>query len=198
MKVYIVGQKWFGAAVCSLCRARGYEVTGVCAPDGEARPDRLAAVAREAGIRVDRDLAGAAVPAVDLIVAAHAHAWIAPAVRGRARLGALAYHPSLLPLHRGRDAVRWAVKMGERVTGGTVYWMTDKPDAGPIAAQRHVFIPPGESATELWRRRLAPLGLELFERVFADIDAGRIVAEPQDEALATWEPALDRPPLAAL
>ena len=57
------------------------------------------------------------------------------AVRARFRLGVLAYHPSLLPAHRGRDATRWAIHMLERVTGGTVYWMDDGVDTCPLEAQ---------------------------------------------------------------
>ena len=33
------------------------------------------------------------------------------------------------------------------------------------------------------------------ERVLDDIEAGRIVKEPQDETLATWEPSWERPPM---
>jgi hypothetical protein len=33
--------------------------------------------------------------------------------------------------------------MGDAVTGGTVYWLNDAVDGGPIAAQEHVFIVPG-------------------------------------------------------
>jgi len=41
--------------------------------------------------------------------------------RARARVAAIGYHPSLLPLHRGRDALRWTIRDGDRVTGGSVY-----------------------------------------------------------------------------
>lgn len=49
---------------------------------------------------------------------------------------------------------------------------------------------------ELWQRELAPMGLRLFARVLDQVASKRIVATPQDTALATWEPALDNvPPL---
>ena len=54
---------------------------------------------------------------------------------------------------------------------------------------------PEDTAEDLWRRELFPLGLRLFDRVLADIAAGRIVRIPQRHDLATWEPALDREPL---
>ena len=134
-------------------------------------------------------------PATDLMIAAHAHVYIPGSLRAQARLGAIGYHPSLLPLHRGRDAIRWALHMGERVTGGTVYRMDDNVDTGPVLAQEHVLVRPGDTPLELWRRELAPLGLKLFEQVLAPgFDLGGGAA--QDEALATWEPSWERPPLA--
>jgi methionyl-tRNA formyltransferase len=62
--------------------------------------------------------------------------------------------------------------MGERVTGGTVYWLGDV-DAGDVAAQEHVFIRPDDTAEELWQRELFPLGLRLFERVLIDLEVAQ-------------------------
>ena len=84
-----------------------------------------------------------------MIVAAHAHTFIPASVRDRARHGAVAYHPSLLPRHRGRDAVRWAIHMGDAVAGGTVYRMVDRVDAGPILAQDWCWIRPGDTPADL-------------------------------------------------
>ena len=193
----IVGQKWLGAEVLRLCLDRGRNVVAVAAPDSA---DRLHRAAAEAGVHVGlcgRVLAPESVPCgVDVLVAAHAHCFIPAEARARTRLGALGYHPSLLPRHRGRDAVRWAIHMGEWITGGTVYWMTDKADAGPIAAQDWCLVRPGDTPADLWRRDLAPMGLRLFGKVLDDLAAGRVVAIHQDEALATWEPAFKRPSLA--
>ena len=139
--------------------------------------------------------AGTLPDGVDLICAAHSHDFIGRKTRERARLGAIGYHPSLLPLHRGRDAIVWTLHMGERVTGGTIYWMNDIMDGGDIAAQEHIFIPPGATPGDLWRDQLFPLGLKLYEKVLADLEQGVIVRQPQNHDLATWEPSWDRPPL---
>lgn len=131
---------------------------------------------------------------VDLIVAAHCHDFIGRKTRFRARIGTLGYHPSLLPRHRGRSAIEWAIRFGEPITGGSVYWLNDVVDGGPVAAQRHVAVRPGDTAREIWARDLAPLGLDLFAEVFEALDQGRKPAIPQDHTLATWEPALDGVP----
>jgi methionyl-tRNA formyltransferase len=194
MNIYLCGQKYFGAATLALVQRLGHMVLGVSAPPD----DRLWQAATAAGIpvRVAGTLNADTLPAnVDLIIAAHSHDFIGRRTRLRARIGAIGYHPSLLPLHRGRDAVRWAVRLRERITGGSVYWLNDTVDGGPIAAQDWCFIGATERPDELWRNKLQPLGLRLFAQVLADIGRGVLVQVPQDETLATWEPALDSPPL---
>jgi hypothetical protein len=101
----------------------------------------------------------------------------------------------LLGCHRDIVEWAWTVKMGDRVTGGTVYWLSDNIDAGDIAAQHYSLVEPGETAAELWRYKLFPLGVELFRKVLRDLAAGTIVAVPQDDDLATWEPSWERAPL---
>jgi len=133
--------------------------------------------------------------ATDLIVCAHSHDFIGERTRLRARLGGIGYHPSLLPLHRGRDAIRWTIHMRERVTGGTVYRLSNRMDGGNVLAARHVFIRPGDTARELWQRELGPLGVRLLVDVVARISReGYINGAPQDDECATWEPSIDRPP----
>lgn len=178
----------------------GHEVVGVSAPPQAegGREDRLWALAGDRGLprMPSGKLDGYSLPAgVDLIVCAHSHDFVGRKTRLRAKHGAVGYHPSLLPLHRGRDAVIWTIRMGDKVTGGSVYWLSDTVDGGPIAKQQHVFVKPGESPSDLWRRALFPLGLELLRSVVDDVAKGRIVAIPQDESIATWEPSFGRAPL---
>lgn len=203
MRLFVSGQRTFGAETLKRCLSLGYEVVGVASPAWRPSPedtkrDKLRGAAERAGVpwmHAD-DLRAETLPArTDLIIAAHSHAFIGRKTRQRARIGAIGYHPSLLPRHRGRDAVRWAVKMGDAVTGGTVFWLTDSVDAGPIAAQDWCFIRPDDTPSALWCRELFPMGLRLIENVLADVDAGRLVMVEQDEAVATWEPSWEREPL---
>lgn len=200
MNIYLCGQKQFGAAALALIQKMGHRVMGVSAPlhasDGKA-PDRLRAAAEAGGLPYlpSGRLNAETLPGnVDLILAAHSHDFIGKKTRLKARLGGIGYHPSLLPLYRGRDAVRWQIKLRERVSGGTVYWLSDNMDAGDVAAQRHVFVGPKDTAESLWREKLYPLGLQLIAQVLGDLSRGVIVAIPQDNAAATWFPSMDRPP----
>ena len=194
----IVGQKWLAAELLRLCLARGDDVAAVSAPRMD---DRLAALATAEGIpvcQVPKRLTGEWVPAgVDVLLCANAHVFVTAEARGKARLGALGYHPSLLPRHRGRDAIRWALHMGDVVTGGTVYWLDDGADTGPIAAQDWCWVEPGDTPESLWRRVLGPMGLRLFDQVLAALDTGAVPSASQDTRMATWEPSFNPGKLAA-
>lgn len=200
MKIYLCGQKTFGAETLKMILKKGHEVVGVSAPlEGSAGGlDRLRAAAQNERIPVMPSgmLNAETLPVgIDVIVAAHSHDFIGKKTRHKARLGAIGYHPSMLPRHRGRDAVRWAIKMGDAITGGSVYWLTDSVDAGPVAAHDWCFIPPDADASRLWRDQLLPMGVRLLGKVLDDLSRGLVVAVPQDEALATWEPGWERPPV---
>lgn len=84
--------------------------------------------------------------------------------------------------------------MGDRVVGGSVYHLSDGVDAGPIAAARHVVVPLGLTASELWREHLAPLGLDLLADV-ASQDPASLPAVRQDLAAGSWEPSFGQAPL---
>lgn len=201
MRIYIAGKGAFAAEVYGLARRLGHEVVGVSAPplrgDGQLA-DRL----RNAAERDDvpwlpaGQLRADLLPeGIDLIIAAHSHDFIGRTTRMKARLGGIGYHPSLLPLHRGRDAIRWTVHMRDPVAGGSVYWLSDRVDGGDIAAQDFAFVAQDETPDTLWRGKLFPMGLRLFEAVLTDLQAGVIRRQPQDEAYATWEPSWGRAPL---
>lgn len=196
MKILLAGQKRFGADVLALLQARGDEIAAVSCPITEP-PDKLhlAALRYRLPIIPSTLLTSATVlDGVDLILAARRHRHLSRKTRLRAKYGALGYHPSILPRHRGRSAIEWAVRFREPITGGTAYWMSDTVDGGPIAAQDHCHIRPDDDAWSLWSRDLAPMGLRLIARVLEQLDQGIMVAEPQERALATWEPAIDNVP----
>ncbi len=191
-RVLLAGSRTFGCAVLELLLDRGVDVDVVTRPD-----DKLWQRAGGAGPLARRFPAIAAAPGGhDLIICAHSHDFVSRKRRHTARLGGIGYHPSLLPRHRGRSAVEWTIRFGDPIAGGTVYWLDDRVDAGAIAAQDWCHVLPGDTASSLWRRELFPMGLRLLDRVLGDLDADRIVAVPQDERVATFEPHAELPRLA--
>ena len=207
MKIFLCCQKSFGRAVLKRLASDGHEIVGVAVPPQERYYDKAQGAAALLGVRhiVDSErLRKADIPAgTDLIVAAHAHQFIQASVRGSARLGAIGFHPSLLPRHRGRDAVRWAVRMGDAITGATVYRLDETVDGGPVALQRPVFILPGWTYHDLWAE-IFPIGVEMLSEACGLAAEGLLPSTPQNDAAATWEPAFDqsrrlyRPELLAL
>src|SRR5215470_4949541 len=194
MRITLVGSRHFGVTTLNMLREHGVEVARVVVADGE---DRLAAAARAAGIEVAVQadpkfvVASDIAPNTDLIITAHSHARVTRDALAAAKLGGIGYHPSLLPRHRGKAAVEWTIKEGDPITGGTVYHLADRMDAGAIAAQDWCFVKKGETARELWERALSPLGQRLLAEAIDYAKAhGSLPATPQDEQFATKAPAL--------
>lgn len=187
MNILLCGTRSFGV---ETYRALGKEVVGVVAPVGGrlAREVRGVPVVDRCTPELVEDLD------VDLIVNAHGHTFIGRRSRAASTYGAIGYHPSLLPRHRGKDAVRWTIKMGDPVAGGTVYWFTDNIDAGPICLQDWIHVRPGWDHHDLWER-LFPMGVRLLTEAVDEIRGGTIRQIEQDEAVATWEPSWERPPV---
>lgn len=102
-----------------------------------------------------------------------------------ARHGALNMHGSLLPRYRGRAPVNWAVLHGERHTGATLHYMTDKPDAGDIVAQQRVPILPDDTAREVFDK--VTLAAEIcLDDVLPALIAGTAPRRPNDVALGSY------------
>lgn len=198
MRVILAGQKSFGEAVLQMLLAQRHDVAAVWSPWKDGEEDKLTRRARMMDLwhhPVERTCKNVEWLEADLFVAAHSHDFIGRDSRAATRLGGIGYHPSLLPRHRGRDAVRWTVHMRDPITGGSVYWLTDSVDGGPIAAQDWCHAAPGETASALWRGQLFDMGIRLLRDVLCDLDRGIIVEIPQQENVATWEPSWSRPPL---
>lgn len=164
MRIALIGQKWIGEQVLSAIGGAA-AVQIVAAPN---RKDRLAEAAECAGIETfaysGRGLEDFLLPeGIDLLITAGSFAFVPPRLRAQATW-CIGYHPSLLPLYRGPRAVEDAISAGESVTGGSVYHLTDEMDAGDVVFQDWCFIRKGETSADLWRRCLAPMGVELIAR----------------------------------
>src|SRR5947208_1572255 len=67
--------------------------------------------------------------------------------------GVFGMHPTLLPKHRGRAAIPWAILSGLAKTGVTLFEIVDgTADSGPIVGQVEVPLVPDETATTLYSR----------------------------------------------
>lgn len=103
------------------------------------------------------------------------------------RLGTLIFHPSLLPRHRGRDAIKWAFKLGEVYTGATWFWADDGLDTGNICETEVLNIKFHETPREFYERAVVPSAVRLLQYALNDLRAGIKRERPQVEENATYE-----------
>jgi methionyl-tRNA formyltransferase len=99
--------------------------------------------------------------------------------------GVVGYHPTLLPLHRGRHPIIWAIALGLRETGSTLFLMDKGADSGPVIAQERVEIQERETAASLYSKLLSVLVRQLRDCVPKLAD-GTLIPIPQDHSRATY------------
>lgn len=98
--------------------------------------------------------------AVDLLVTIGSTAFVTAEARALA-VDAIGYHPSLLPRHKGRHAVRDTIAAGDAIAGGSIYRLTDGWDEGEVLAQESCPVLPEDTPGTLWRRDLKPMGVRM-------------------------------------
>jgi UDP-4-amino-4-deoxy-L-arabinose formyltransferase/UDP-glucuronic acid dehydrogenase (UDP-4-keto-hexauronic acid decarboxylating) len=99
--------------------------------------------------------------------------------------GGLNLHGSHLPRYRGRCPVNWVLIHGERETGVTLHYMTQRPDEGDIAGQRRVPVDDNDTALNL-HDKLATATGELLDELLPKILENRVERFPQDSSTATY------------
>ncbi len=99
--------------------------------------------------------------------------------------GALNMHGSLLPKYRGRAPVHWAIIRGETVTGASLHYMLEKPDAGALVDQQPVPIGDDDTALEV-SRRVAEAAQAVLRRSLPKLIAGTAPARPLDLAQGSY------------
>lgn len=158
---------WF-ASVAQLARERGLEV--LLDPAAAELERRV----REAG--------------ADFIFSFYYRRMLPGALLALARRGAYNMHGSLLPRHRGRAPVNWAVLLGDTETGATLHEMLDKPDAGRIVDQQAVPIGPDDLAVDVFRK-VTDAAETVLRRSLPRLVAGTAELRAQDLARGSYHGA---------
>lgn len=184
MRIALIGQKWIGEQVLEAIGGAS-AVKIVAAPE---KMDRLAAAAEKAGIETfiygRRGLNDLVLSEpVDILITVGAFAFVPASLRASAKW-CVGYHPSLLPLYKGKRAIQDAMRAGETVTGGSVYHLTQDMDAGDIVFQDWCFIRKDDTPAELWRRCLGPLGVVLIAKTVDHFDSYGFVPATRQEEIA--------------
>jgi methionyl-tRNA formyltransferase len=105
-----------------------------------------------------------------------------------AREGVFGMHPTLLPRHRGRAPIPWAILSGLARTGVTLFEIVDSTaDSGAVVGQVVVDISDDETATTLFER-IAQAHVELVRVLVPQLIAGTAPRVPQDPSRASAWP----------
>ncbi len=196
MRIVVFGQAAFGRDVFNALREAGEEIVGVSTPRQGSRPDALYEAAQETGVpvietpalRKDEPFQQYLEWKPDLLVFAFVTDIVRRRVLDAATHGAIQYHPSLLPLHRGRTAMNWAIMSGAERTGISIFWVDEGIDTGPILLQREVEIGPDDSVGSLYFNQLYPMGVEALVEAVRLVREEKAPREEQDHSRATYEP----------
>ena len=127
----------------------------------------------------------------DLIVVAAFGQFLSQEILSMPKYGCINVHASLLPKYRGAAPIQYAIIKGETESGVTIMQMDIGMDTGAMLDK--VVVPIGENTTmgEL-HDELKTKGAELLLTVIDKIEAGTVVAEPQNNEEATYATLLDR------
>jgi methionyl-tRNA formyltransferase len=97
-------------------------------------------------------------------------------------------HPTLLPRHRGRAPIPWAILSGLTRTGVTLFEIVDSTaDSGAIVGQVEVEIAPDETATSLFAR-LADAHVQLVRELVPQLLSRSAPRSRQDPSRASSWP----------
>ena len=197
MRIVLIGQAAFGEKVLGALLNRGEQVVAVYVPPDKpgSRADPLKESAQQHGVPVfqpqrmrDPGVYDKFVElAPDLGVMAFVTDIVPQSILDCPRLGTIQYHPSLLPRHRGRSAINWAIINGDTRTGITILWPDAGIDTGPILLQKEADISPSDTVGSLYYNKLFPLGVEALMESIDLIYKGEAPRIPQDESQATYE-----------
>ena len=201
MRIILIGQAAFGATVLEKLLERNENIAAVYAPPDRpgGRPDPL----KEAAVTKNIDVFQPQTYKDDAIFAEYRNlnpdltimAFVTTITPARffdvPSNGTICYHPSLLPRHRGASGINWAVIMGDKKTGLSIFWPDEGIDTGPILLQKEIDIGPEDTTGSLYFNHLFPMGVDAILESIDLIKAGDAPKIVQDEAGATYEPPCD-------
>jgi methionyl-tRNA formyltransferase len=107
------------------------------------------------------------------------------------KYGCVNLHASLLPKYRGAAPIQWAIMRGEPVTGVTTMKIDEGLDTGDILLKSEVPIR-GDDTTESLSQRLSGVAADLMGETLAKLARAEVQPQPQDDAQATFAPALKK------
>ncbi|TAK62297.1 methionyl-tRNA formyltransferase [Methylobacter sp.] len=206
MKIIFAGTPEFAVPCLQMLLDSEHEVCAVYTqpdrPAGRGRklqPSPVKELALAAGIPVfqpltlktDEDLQRISAFNADLMVVVAYGMILTQTVLDVPKLGCINVHASLLPRWRGAAPIQRALMAGDEKTGVTIMQIVRKLDAGDMLHKEEYIIGETDTASDLLDK-LAVLGAIGLSKVLAQMEAGTVHAEQQDEALVTYAEKLEK------
>ncbi|MBD1913568.1 MULTISPECIES: methionyl-tRNA formyltransferase [unclassified Leptolyngbya] len=107
------------------------------------------------------------------------------------RLGCINGHGSLLPDYRGAAPIQWSIVHGKTETGITTMLMDAGMDTGPMLIKGQVPIGLFDTFFDVAEKLAAQSG-DLLVQTLHGLEAGTLIAEPQDAEQATYAPLIQK------
>lgn len=105
--------------------------------------------------------------------------------------GCVNVHGSILPRWRGAAPIQRALMAGDTESGVALQIVVRKLDAGPVLGIRKIALPDEMNAQDL-HDQLKVLGADTLHVEYMDYLRGNLTPAPQDEALVTIAPKIDK------
>ena len=205
LRIAIFGQAPFGRDVTARLADAGHDIVGVYAPPEGGRPDPLAELAEERGLRLFRykrfRRKGAAIPEIvdeyaalgaELNVFPFTTVIIPPEIADHPKHRSICFHPSLLPAYRGGAALAWQIMLGAKESGVSVFQVTEGVDEGPLVVQKGgVEVSPTDTVTSLYFDKLYAMGVDAMVEAVDAIANGTATFTPQSEEGASFQGLVD-------
>lgn len=206
MKIIFAGTPEFAVPCLQMLLDSEHEICAVYTqpdrPAGRGRklhPSPVKELALSAGIPVfqpltmktSEDLQQISSFNADLMVVVAYGMILTQAVLDVPRLGCINVHASLLPRWRGAAPIQRSLMAGDQKTGVTIMQIVRKLDAGDMLHKEECEIGETDTASDL-HDKVAALGAIGLAKVLAQIEAGTVHPEPQDEALVTYAEKLEK------
>jgi len=174
LDVAIIGQSLFAAEVYKLIKANGHRVVGIFTiPDQGIKEDPLATMGKEDGVPVFKFKSwrqkGKLLDDVfekyksvkaTLNVMPFCSQFIPMEIIEAPVHKSIVYHPSILPRHRGANAIAWTLIEGDARAGLSIFWADDGLDTGPVLLQRECDVMEDDTLDTLYKRFMYPEGIK--------------------------------------
>jgi methionyl-tRNA formyltransferase len=206
LRIVFAGTPDFSVPVLQALIAAGYDIIAVYTqpdrPAGrgrEPRPSPVKQLALQHGLDVyqpeslkseaEQQQLKALKPELMVVVA---YGLLLPeAVLSIPRLGCINVHASLLPRWRGAAPIQRAILAGDTQTGITIMQMDKGLDTGDMLARAVCAIEDNDTGSSL-HDRLMQLGADTLLGCLPALQKGELVAEPQDNSVATYADKLTK------